>query len=283
MATKKSGLGKGLGALMRENDTEKMVSTDTLPLNEIIPNKDQPRKTFDETALAELAESIKQHGVLQPLLVRPLPGGGYQLVAGERRWRASRMAGVREVPVVVKELSDTETMEIAIIENLQREDLNPIEEAEGLQALVDKCGLTQEEVAASVGKSRPAIANSLRLLKLPQEVRDMTREGKISAGHARALLSLDNDAMIYEAAQNIISNKLTVRDVERLAKIRDKSASVSQKRAARRDSFYDEVELTLSEVLGRKVKVYNGRGKGTLEIEFYSQEDLKNIANKLGE
>ena len=151
MAVKKSGLGKGLGALMRENDTEKMVSTDTLPLSEIIPNKDQPRKTFDETSLAELAESIKQHGVLQPLLVRPLPGGGYQLVAGERRWRASRMAGVREVPVVVKELTDTETMEIAIIENLQREDLNPIEEAEGLQALVDKCGLTQEEVAASVG------------------------------------------------------------------------------------------------------------------------------------
>lgn len=283
MATKKSGLGKGLGALMRENDTEKMVSTDTLPLSEIIPNKDQPRKTFDEKTLAELAESIKQHGVLQPLLVRPLPGGGYQLVAGERRWRACRMAGVREVPVVVKELTDTETMEIAIIENLQREDLNPIEEAEGLQALVDKCGLTQEEVAASVGKSRPAIANSLRLLRLPQEVRDMTREGRISAGHARALLSLDSDAMIFEAAQNIISNNLTVRDVERLAKIKDKNATVSQKRASRRDSFYDEVELTLSEVLGRKVKVYNGRGKGTLEIEFYSQEDLKNIANKLGE
>ena len=283
MAAKKSGLGKGLGALMRENDTEKMVSTDTLPLSEIIPNKDQPRKTFDETTLAELAESIKQHGVLQPLLVRPLPGGGYQLVAGERRWRACRMAGVREVPVVVKELTDTETMEIAIIENLQREDLNPIEEAEGLQALVDKCGLTQEEVAASVGKSRPAIANSLRLLRLPQEVRDMTREGRISAGHARALLSLDNDAMIFEAAQNIISNNLTVRDVERLAKMKDKTAAVSQKRASRRDSFYDEVELTLSEVLGRKVKVYNGRGKGTLEIEFYSQEDLKNIANKLGE
>lgn len=283
MAVKKSGLGKGLGALMLENDTEKMVSTNTLPLNEIIPNKDQPRKTFDETSLAELAESIKQHGVLQPLLVRPLPGGGYQLVAGERRWRACRMAGIREVPVVVKELTDTETMEIAIIENLQREDLNPIEEAEGLQALVDKCGLTQEEVAASVGKSRPAIANSLRLLRLPQEVRDMTREGKISAGHARALLSLNSDALIYEAAQNIINNNLTVRDVERLAKIQDRNAVVSQKKHKRRDSFYDEVELTLSEVLGRKVKVYNGRGKGTLEIEFYSQEDLKNIANKLGE
>ena len=283
MAKKQSGLGTGLGALMLENTTEDMVRTNTLPISEIIPNKEQPRKTFDEDALAELAESIKQHGVLQPLLVRPLPSGGYQLVAGERRWRASRMAKLREVPVVVKELTDTETMEIAIIENLQREDLNPIEEAEGLQALIDKCGFTQEEVAASVGKSRSAIANSLRLLRLPQEVRDMTREGSISAGHARALLSLDNEAVIYEAAQNIVNNNLSVRDIERLVKIQDKNAVVSQKRYKRRDSFYDEVELTLSEVLGRKVKVYNGKGKGTLEIEFYSQEDLKNIANKLGE
>ena len=283
MAKKQSGLGKGLGALMLENTTEDMVATNTLPISEIIPNKEQPRKTFDEDALAELAESIKQHGVLQPLLVRPLPSGGYQLVAGERRWRASRMAKLREVPVVVKELTDTETMEIAIIENLQREDLNPIEEAEGLQALIDKCGFTQEEVAASVGKSRSAIANSLRLLRLPQEVRDMTREGSISAGHARALLSLDNEAVIYEAAQNIVNNNLSVRDIERLVKIQDKNAVVSQKRYKRRDSFYDEVELTLSEVLGRKVKVYNGKGKGTLEIEFYSQEDLKNIANKFGE
>ena len=280
---KKSGLGKGLGALMLENSTEDMVATNTLPISEIIPNKEQPRKTFDEAALDELADSIKQHGVLQPLLVRPLPNGGYQLVAGERRWRASRKAGLREVPVVVKELTDTETMEIAIIENLQREDLNPIEEAEGLQALIDKCGFTQEEVAASVGKSRPAIANSLRLLRLPKEVRELTRDGKISAGHARALISLDDDALIIEAAENVIQNKLTVRDVERFAKIKDKEKAVSQKRHKRRDSFYDEVELTLSEVLGRKVKVYNGKGKGTLEIEFYSQEDLKNIANKLGE
>lgn len=280
---KKSALGKGLGALMLENTTEDMVATNTLPISEITPNKNQPRKTFDEAALDELAESIKQHGVLQPLLVRPLPNGGYQLVAGERRWRASRRAGLREVPVVVKELTDTETMEIAIIENLQREDLNPIEEAEGLQALIDKCGFTQEEVASSVGKSRPAIANSLRLLRLPEKVRELTRDGKISAGHARALISLDNDALIIEAAENVIKNKLTVRDVERLAKTRDKGNSVSQKRYKRRDSFYDEVELTLSEVLGRKVKVYNGKGKGTLEIEFYSQEDLKNIANKLGE
>lgn len=261
MAKKQSGLGKGLGALLLENTTEDMVATNTLPISEIIPNKEQPRKTFDEAALSELAESIKQHGVLQPLLVRPLADGGYQLVAGERRWRASRMAGLREIPVVVKELTDTETMEIAIIENLQREDLNPIEEAEGLQALIDKCGFTQEDIAASVGKSRPAIANSLRLLRLPPEVRDMTRNGIISAGHARALLALDGEAVIYEAAQNIVKNKLTVRDVERLAKIKDKEKVVSQKRYKRRDSFYDEVELTLSEVLGRRVKVYNGKGK----------------------
>lgn len=280
---KRQGLGKGLEKLFSENDTEGMVSTNTLPLSEIVPNKDQPRKTFDEAALDELADSIRQHGILQPLLVRPIATGGYQLVAGERRWRASKRAGLKEVPVVVKELSDTETMEIAIIENLQREDLNPIEEAEGLQALIDKCGFTQEQVAVSVGKSRPAIANSLRLLKLPLEVRDMAKNGEISAGHARALLAFDNEALIYEAAQNIVKNKMTVRDIERLAKMSEKSGNVSVKRSKRRDSFYDEVELSLSEILGRRVKVYNGKEKGTLEIEFYSIEDLKNIANKLGE
>lgn len=282
MAKKQSGLGKGLSALMMENAVDDMVSTNTLSINEIIPNKDQPRKTFDEGALQELADSIIQHGVLQPLLVRPLPTGGYQLVAGERRWRASRIAGLKEVPVVIKELSDVETMEIAIIENLQREDLNPIEEAEGLQALIDRCGFTQEDVAVSVGKSRPAIANALRLLKLPPEVRDMTRNGDISAGHARALLAFDNDAMIYEISQNIVKNNLTVRDVERLSKTKENVNKVRSS-ARRRDSFYDEVELSLTEALGRKVKVYNGRGKGTLEIEFYSVDDLKEIANKLGE
>lgn len=280
---KRQGLGKGLDILFSENDTESMVATNSLPLSEIVPNKDQPRKTFDEGALQELADSISQHGVLQPLLVRPIASGGYQLVAGERRWRASKMAGLKEVPVVVKELSDTETMEIAIIENLQREDLNPIEEAEGLQALIDKCGFTQEQIAVSVGKSRPAIANSLRLLKLPPEVRDMAKNGEISAGHARALLAFDNEAMIYEAAQNIVKNKMTVRDIERLAKMSENNGSVYVKRSKRRDSFYDEVELSLSEILGRRVKVFNGKEKGTLEIEFYSIEDLKNIANKLGE
>ena len=280
MAKKQSGLGKGLGALMLENNVDDMVSTSTLPINEIIPNKEQPRKTFDEGALQELADSITVHGVLQPLLVRPLLSGGYQLIAGERRWRASRMAGLKEVPVIIRELSDSEAMEIAIIENLQREDLNPIEEAEGLQALIDKCDYTQEQVAVSVGKSRPAIANALRLLKLPEEVRQMTKEGEISAGHARALLAFDNQAIMYEVAKQIVSDKLTVRDVERLAKRPTKSAEKKQN-AKHRDSFYDEVELSLTEVLGRSVKVYNGRSKGTLEIEFYSLDDLKDIANAI--
>lgn len=277
---KKSGLGKGLGALMLENNTDSMVSTSTLNINEIIPNKEQPRKTFDETALEELADSIRQHGVLQPLLVRPLTSGGYQLVAGERRWRASRLAELKEVPVIIKELSDTEAMEIAIIENLQREDLNPIEEAEGLQALIDKCGYTQEQVANSVGKSRPAITNALRLLKLPEEVREMAKDGTISAGHARALLAFDNQPMMIECANQIVSKKLTVRDVEKMAK-RPAAKSAEQKTAKRRDSFYDEVELSLTEALGTKVKVYNGRNKGTLEIEFYTLDDLKNIANAI--
>ena len=276
---KKNGLGKGLGALMLENSVDDTLSTSTLPINDIIPNKDQPRKTFDEAALEELAESIRLHGVLQPLLVRPLTTGGYQLVAGERRWRASRMAELKEVPVIVKELDDTEAMQIAIIENLQREDLNPIEEAEGLQALIDKCGFTQEGAAASVGKSRPAITNSLRLLRLPVNVREMTKNGEISAGHARALLAFDSEALIQEVAEQIGSKKLTVRDVEKLAK--RPAAKTSQRSAKRRDSFYDEVELALSEALGTKVRVNNGRNKGTLEIEFYTLDDLKNIANAI--
>lgn len=280
MAKKQSGLGKGLGALMLENNTDSMVSTDTLAVNDIIPNKEQPRKTFDEAALQELANSIKQHGVLQPLLVRPLTTGGYQLVAGERRWRASRLAELKEVPVIIKELSDTEAMEIAIIENLQREDLNPIEEAEGLQALIDKCGFTQEEVATSVGKSRPAITNALRLLRLPEEVRQMTKDGDISAGHARALLAFDNEPMMLECAKQIVDKKLTVRDVEKMAK-RPKTSKIKASSGKARDSFYDEVELALSDALGTKVKVYNGRNKGTLEIEFYTLDDLKNIANAI--
>ena len=200
---KKSALGKGLGALMLENTTEDMVATNTLPISEITPNKDQPRKTFDEAALDELAESIKQHGVLQPLLVRPLPNGGYQLVAGERRWRASRRAGLREVPVVVKELTDTETMEIAIIENLQREDLNPIEEAQAYKRLLTEFNLKQDEVAERVSKSRTAVTNSMRLLKLCDDVQKMVIDNMISTGHARALISIEDEKQQYEIAKKI--------------------------------------------------------------------------------
>lgn len=264
---------------MLENNVDDMVSTSTLPINEIIPNKEQPRKTFDEGALQELADSITVHGVLQPLLVRPLLSGGYQLIAGERRWRASRMAGLKEVPVIIRNCPIPRLWKSPLSKTC-KEDLNPIEEAEGLQALIDKCDYTQEQVAVSVGKSRPAIANALRLLKLPEEVRQMTKEGEISAGHARALLAFDNQAIMYEVAKQIVSDKLTVRDVERLAKRPTKSTDKKQS-ARHRDSFYDEVELSLTDVLGRRVKVYNGRSKGTLEIEFYSLDDLKDIANAI--
>ena len=277
---KKGGLGKGLDAIFYDNAREDDAGAVELSINDLEPNRTQPRQSFDDGAMTELADSIAQHGVLQPILVRPLLSGGYQIVAGERRWRASRMAGLTTVPAVIRDLTDSEVMQLALIENLQREDLNPIEEAEGLQALIDRCGFTQDQVAASVGKSRPAIANSLRLLKLPPEVREMTKSGTISAGHARALLGLPNEALIYAAAEQIVSHKLTV---QKLAKRSQQEAGAAPKPRSRRDAFYDEVELALKETLGRKVRVVPGRGKGTLEIEFYSNEDLKDLANKLGE
>lgn len=202
MAVRKGGLGKGLDALFIDNTTDN--GPVTLRISEIEPNRSQPRKEFDEAALADLADSIREHGVIQPLLVRPLPSGGYQLVAGERRWRASRMAGLSEVPVVIRELSDHETMELALIENLQRQDLNPMEEALGYRSLMDEYQMTQEEVAKVIGKSRPAIANSLRLLALPQPVAEWIQEGKLSAGHGRALLALEDEAAILEAAQTLL-------------------------------------------------------------------------------
>ena len=279
MANKKSGLGKGLGQLFLENSVDELVANNTLPLEEIVPNKEQPRKTFDETALEELAESIRQHGVLQPLLVRPLPGGGYQLVAGERRYRASRIAGLREVPVVIRELSDVETMEIAIIENLQREDLNPIEEAEGLQALIDRCGFTQDQVAASVGKSRPAIANSLRLLKLPPEVREMTKSGAISAGHARALLPL-SPALQENAAGAVISGGLSVRQTEALAK-RLSLEKPEKAPAPKGIDYAAEAQKELSSKLGRGVRIVTGRKKGRIELEYYGIDDLNDLLEAL--
>lgn len=284
MAAKKGGLGRGLDALFADNSIEEISSTSAVKLKimDIEPNRDQPRKIFDEDALAELADSIAKHGVIQPLLVRPMPDGSYQLVAGERRWRASRMAGLTEVPVVIKELSDDEAMALALIENLQREDLNAIEEAQGIKALMDTLSLTQDEAAERVGKSRPAVANALRLLKLPDSVIALVSDGKLSPGHARALLGFKDEQDIIETADLIIEKGLTVRDVEKLVKKRNKEPK-AEKPAARRASYYDEVELALTDFLGRKVKVGTKPGKesGVLEIDFFDKDDLTRLADAL--
>ncbi len=284
MAAKKGGLGRGLDALFADNSIEEIASTSAVKLKimDIEPNRDQPRKIFDEDALAELADSIAKHGVIQPLLVRPMPDGSYQLVAGERRWRASRMAGLTEVPVVIKELSDDEAMALALIENLQREDLNAIEEAQGIKTLMDTLSLTQDEAAERVGKSRPAVANALRLLKLPDSVIALVSDGKLSPGHARALLGFKDEQDIIETADLIIEKGLTVRDVEKLVKKRNKEPK-AEKPAARRASYYDEVELALTDFLGRKVKVGTKPGKesGVLEIDFFDKDDLTRLADAL--
>lgn len=281
MAKKLGGLGKGLNAIFIENDSETEGGTVTLKISEIEPNRTQPRKEFDEQALSELAESISQHGLLQPLLVRPLTLGGYQIVAGERRYRASRMAGLTEVPVIIKELTDTETMEIALIENLQREDLSPVEEALGYKALIDEHGFSQEEVAKSVGKSRPAVANALRLLKLPDNIMEYLKDGKISAGHARALLTFEDEELMTELADEIVAKDLSVRQVEKICK--KKPTIQKEEKPEKKPSFYSMVELALSESLGRKISVSKSKGKqgGVLQIEFYSDEELTELSNKL--
>ena len=250
---------------------------------DIEPNKEQARKQFDEAALSELADSIAQHGVLQPLLVRPIIGGGYQLIAGERRWRASRIAGLTQVPVIIKELTDDEAAVISLIENLQREDLNPIEEAYGFASLIKDFDLTQEETARRVGKSRPAVANALRLLRLPQEVIDAVREGKLSAGHARALAAIDDEKTAIFAAKTVMEKGLSVRETEKLVKALTAEKKEKRKKTAARNSFFDEVELSLNNSLGRKAKVVTKSGKesGTLEIDFYDKDDLARIAKVL--
>lgn len=281
MAKKLSGLGRGLDSLFADNSVEEINSSvNKLRIMEIEPNHNQPRKDFDEKALSELAESIEQHGVLQPLVVRPLANGSYQLVAGERRWRAARIAGLTEVPVVIKELTDEEVIEIAMIENLQREDLNPLEEALGYRYMMDELKITQEQAAEKVGKSRPAVANALRLLKLPNEVQEMVKNNLISPGHARALLGFDSNDMILQTAKMIIKEDLSVRDVESLVKKSKKVPKTSKKQI--RDKFFSEVELALVENLGRKVKIKEAKqDAGVLEIEFFDKDDLEGLAMKL--
>ena len=286
--SKRGGLGKGLDAIFIDNEPEESNSAITLKISEIEPNKSQPRKEFDENALAELADSIAQHGVLQPLLVRPIADGGYQIVAGERRWRASRMAGLTEVPVVIRELTDSETMELALIENLQREDLSPVEEAMGYKQLMDEYGFSQDQVSKTVGKSRPSVANALRLLNLPEEILYLVNTGKISSGHGRTLLAFKNPNDMLKSAKLRTEEEISVRELERMAKksnleFENKDKEDKPEKKEKRLSYYDEVELSLNEHLGRKVNVTgDSKNKGVLEIEFYSKEDLFELARILG-
>ncbi len=280
MAAKKGGLGRGLEALFNENATDDKGVV-TLRLTEIEPNRNQPRADFDENSLSELAESIQKHGLIQPIVVRPTSSGAYQIVAGERRWRACRMAGLSEVPVVIKELDDRNYFEVALVENLQREDLNPVEEAQGYRTLVEAYGLTQEQVAESVGKSRSAVTNALRLLNLSEAALEALKNGEITAGHARAILAADSDALAAEmlkAAQNGAS----VRELEAMAKKKIKLERATP--PAAKNNFYSEVEISLKNELGRKVDIKSkGKGKGTITIEFYSEEELADFARRLSE
>ena len=278
MAAKKGGLGKGFDALFADNSLEESSNSAVrLKLMDIEPNREQPRKQFDETLLAELADSIAQHGVIQPLVVRPLKDGGYQLVAGERRWRAARMAGLYEVPVVIKELTDEETIELAMVENLQREDLNPLEEAQGYKYMMEKLSITQEEAAKKVGKSRPAVANALRLLSLPDEILKMVESKELSPGHARALLAFGTEDEMIAIANLIVKKGLSVREVERLAK---QSKKVKKPAAPKKsDTFYEEVELALSNSAGRRAKVKET--SKTIEIEYFDNDDLAAIVKAI--
>ncbi len=279
MAGKKTGLGRGFDAIMLDNSVEELSASAgavKVKLTDIEPNRDQPRKQFDEDALAELSESILKHGILQPLLVRPMLDGSYQLVAGERRWRASRMAGLTEVPVIIRELTDAQVAELALVENVQREDLNPLEEANGYKELSEKFGYTQEEISNIVGRSRSAVANALRLLTLPEEVQCMVMKGELSAGHAKAILTASDKDYQIELAKLVVKEDLSVRTTERLAR---KSVSDAKpgKKTKKRNPYYDEVELALSDVLGRQVKVTKSSKKGSLEIEFFDDDDLKKL------
>ena len=280
MAPKKGGLGRGLESLFNENatDTDGAVR---LNINDIEPNRGQPRKDFDETALSELADSIAQHGLIQPIVVKPTAQGRYSIIAGERRWRACRMAGLNEVPVIIKDADGQALMEIALIENLQREDLNAVEEALGYRSLIDSFGLTQDEVAKKMGKSRSAVTNALRLLALNDAELEALRRGTITAGHARALLSCDDEEarakMLLAAADGA-----SVRELERLAAAAKKKPA-AKKTETKKPTFYSEVELSLKDSLHRRVKITPaGNGKGTITLEFFNDAELSEFAKKLG-
>ena len=276
---KKRGLGKGLDAIFAENTPDSAEGAVRIKISEIEPNREQPRKEFDSEALSELADSISQHGVLQPLLLRPLLTGGYRIVAGERRWRAARMAGLTEVPAVVREMTDAEEMLFALIENLQREDLTPLEEARGYRTLIETQDFTQEEVSQAVGKSRPAVTNALRLLNLPEDIQQMLEKGEITAGHARTLLSFKREEDMRLAAQKA-KEGASVRELENLVKRLNQQKEETPP-AKPKNRYFEEAQLAVGEYLNRKVKVAGTKKKGTLQIEFYGEEDLQNLLHDL--
>ena len=285
MATKNSnkGLGKGLGALLGDFNDEPLEKNayQLLPIYKVEPNPDQPRQDFDEEELQALADSIEIHGIIQPLTVRELSSGYYQIIAGERRWRAARMANLSEIPAVIIEADDKKVKELALIENLQRQDLNPVEEAMGYQSLIDEYGLTQEDAAKRVGKSRPAVANALRLLSLSPDILEMLRIGKLTAGHARAVLVLKTEKRQLEAAQKISALGLSVRQAELLCKNMSKEITQNKEPEIFAVDYVAECEKQLSKQLGRGVKIVNGKRKGRFELEFYGQDDLQILLDAL--
>lgn len=284
MAKGRGGLGRGLESLFEDaaSSFESDTRIETLPLREVEPDPGQPRKTFDDETLAELSASIAEHGLLQPIAVRPKPSGGYLIVAGERRWRASRMAGLTEVPVIVRDVTDEQAMELALVENLQREDLDPVEEAAGIRELMTRCDLTQEQAARKLGKSRSALANSLRLLSLPETVLELLKSGFITIGHAKVVLGLPAPELQEEAAQMIADNQLNVRQAEALCKKLAKPAK-EPVAAPLPSALPVEVEESLKQALGSEVRVAYHDGKGKLTVHFYSDDQLKAFANLLGQ
>ena len=281
MANKNTGLGKGLSALLGDDFTMNPAQApSTLPISQVESYAGQPRKNFDQEKLEELAESIRQHGIIQPLTVRKLSSGYYQIIAGERRWRAARLAGLTEVPAVIIEADDRKAMELAMIENLQREDLSPMEEAEGYKILVENYGMTQEQAAQRVGKSRSAVANALRLLALSPALRQMVEDGRLSAGHARALLPL-SPALQEQAAATIIKSNLSVRQTEQLVK-RLQSAPKPEKKISPAVNYVAEAERELSGKLGRACHIAHGKKKGRIEIEYYGVDDLNDLLEAMG-
>ena len=282
MASKQKGLGRGLGALIDDFSASGVSDSITsLPLQKVEPNPRQPRRVFDEEELQALADSIAEHGIVQPLAVRDEGNGYYMIIAGERRWRAARLAGLDEVPVVVLEADDRTVMELALVENLQRQDLNPMEEAEGYRVLMEDYGLTQEQTAERVGKSRPAVANALRLLALPDEVRELVESGALSAGHARAILSLSSEKLQKAAAQKILALRLSVRQAEAMCKRMSAETKSKRPKSVLTVDYVGECEKALTKQLSRKVRIVNGKRKGRFELEFYGQDDLQRLYDAL--